>query len=189
MDEMELVRKAKSGDTAAFEILVRQYWTKAYRLAESIVGETDAEDVTVEAFVQAWQSLPKFREQSSFGTWLFRIVLNQAKQWQRKTACIRFEAIEELESECEGESFSLRDIESMVCEQDWKRQVQSSVQKLPEHLRLPLILRFWDELSYPEIAQVLGIKENTARMRVVAALKLLAKMLGVSERSDRRRPS
>jgi RNA polymerase sigma-70 factor (ECF subfamily) len=86
MDEMELVRRAKSGDTAAFETLVHRYWAKAYRLAESIVRSTDAGDVVVEAFVQAWRSLQNFRQQSSFGTWLFRIVINQAKQWQRKAA-------------------------------------------------------------------------------------------------------
>jgi RNA polymerase sigma-70 factor (ECF subfamily) len=63
--------------------------------------------------------------------------------------------------------------------------VKVAVQKLPEHLRLPLVLRFWDELSYPEIAQILGIKESTARMRVFAALKMLAAMLGLS--LDRRR--
>jgi RNA polymerase sigma-70 factor (ECF subfamily) len=58
--------------------------------------------------------------------------------------------------------------------------VQQAVQQLPEHLRLPLVLRFWDELSYPETAELLGIKESTARMRVASALKhltiLLAKM-------------
>jgi RNA polymerase sigma-70 factor (ECF subfamily) len=73
MDERELVRRAKGGDEVAFEALVRRYWAKAYRLAESLVGSADAEDVVVEAFVQAWQALPRFREQASFGTRLFRI--------------------------------------------------------------------------------------------------------------------
>jgi RNA polymerase sigma-70 factor (ECF subfamily) len=184
MDEMELVRRAKSGDTAAFETLVHRYWAKAYRLAESIVGSTDAEDVVVEAFVQAWRSLPNFRQQSSFGTWLFRIVINQAKQWQRKAANWVIEPLEE-DFCASDETLSFRDIEAIACERDWQHRVKVAVQKLPEHLRLPLVLRFWDELSYLEIAQILGIKESTARMRVFAALKMLAAMLGLS--LDRRR--
>lgn len=184
MDEMELVRRAKSGDTAAFETLVHRYWTKAYRLAESIVGSADAEDVVVEAFVQAWKSLQNFRQQSSFGTWLFRIVINQAKQWQRKVANWMIEPLEE-EFCSDDEAPSFRDIEAIACEQDWQHRVKMAVQKLPEHLRLPLVLRFWDELSYSEIAQILGIKESTARMRVFSALKMLAAMLGLS--LDRRR--
>jgi RNA polymerase sigma-70 factor (ECF subfamily) len=184
MDEMELVRRAKSGDTAAFETLVHRYWAKAYRLAESIVGSTDAGDVVVEAFVQAWRSLQNFRQQSSFGTWLFRIVINQAKQWQRKAANWMTEPLEE-EICASDETFSFRDIEAIACERDWQHRVRVAVQKLPKHLRLPLVLRFWDELSYPEIAQILGIKESTARMRVFAALKMLAAMLGLS--LDRRR--
>lgn len=184
MDEMELVRRAKAGDTSAFEALVRRYWAKAYRLAESIVGSTDAEDVVVEAFVQVWRSLQNFRQRSSFGTWLFRIVINQAKQWQRKAANLPVELHED-EFDLSGEAFSFRDIEEIACERDWQHRVKVAVQKLPEHLKLPLVLRFWDELSYPEIAQVLGVKESTARMRVLAALKMLAAMLGLS--LDRRR--
>ncbi len=175
MDERELVRRAKGGDEVAFEALVRRYWAKAYRLAESLVGSADAEDVVVEAFAQAWQALPRFREQASFGTWLFRIVLNQARQWRRKQMTAPVEPLE-TESE-EGEELSLRDIEALACERDWRRRVQQAVHQLPEHLRLPLVLRFWDELSYSEIAEVLGIKESTARMRVASALKQLAAIL------------
>ncbi len=187
MDERELVQRAKRGDAEAFERLVRRYWTKAYRLAQSLVGDADAEDVTTEAFLQAWQALPRFRETASFGTWLFRIVFNQAKQWRRKAAALPTEPLGEgWELD---EALSWRDIEALACDRDFQRHVQLAVQKLPEPLRLPLVLRFWGELSYPEITQVLGIKENTARMRVVAALKALAKLLGLSESKDRRRLS
>ncbi|MGQ9519401.1 MAG: RNA polymerase sigma factor [Candidatus Fervidibacter sp.] len=175
---MELVRRAKAGDVKAFEELVHRYWSKTFRLAESIVGSTDAEDITIEAFVQAWQAVQKFREQSSFGTWLFRIVINQAKQWQRKRVTSHFEPLEG-ENGWDGAEVSLRGVEAIACERDWQRRVRAAVQKLPEQLRLPLVLRFWNELSYPEIAQLLGIKESTARMRVVAALKMLATMLGL----------
>ena len=184
MDEMELVRRAKAGDTVAFETLVHRYWAKAYRLAESIVGSADAEDVVIEAFVQAWKSLQNFRQQSSFGTWFFRIVINQAKQWQRKAVSWMTEPLEE-EFCSDDEAPSFRYIEAIACERDWQHRVKVAVQKLPEHLKLPLVLRFWDELPYPEIAQVLGIKESTARMRVFAALKMLAAMLGLP--LDRRR--
>lgn len=186
MDEHELVRQAKRGDTAAFEALVQRYWAKAYRLAESLVGAQDAADVTVDAFARAWQGLPRFREQASFGTWLFRILVNCAKEWQRKRATAPVEPLEEVDTEDE-EGVSLRDIEAIACERDRQRFVRQAVQQLPDHLRLPLVLRFWDELTYAEIAQVLGIKESTARMRVAAALKMLAETLASVERSGRRR--
>ena len=184
MDEMELIRRAKLGDTAAFEALVRCYWGRVYRLAESIVGQADAEDVTVETFVQAWKTLAQFRGQSSFGTWLFRITVNQAKQWLRKASFVQFE---QLETVWDDEQFSLKEVEAIACERDWRQRVKAAVQNLPEHLRLPLVLRFWNELSYPEIAQLLGIKESTARMRVTASLKVLASILGLTERPNRGR--
>jgi RNA polymerase sigma factor (sigma-70 family) len=103
---------------------------------------------------------------------------------QRKAASWVTEPLEE-DFCASDETLSFRDIEAIACERDWQHRVKVAVQKLPEHLRLPLVLRFWDELSYPEIAQILGIKESTARMRVFAALKMLAAMLGLS--LDRRR--
>ncbi len=187
MDEQELVRKAKQGDTAAFEVLVQRYWAKAYRLAESLVGATDAADVTVDAFARAWQGLPHFRERAAFGTWLFRIVINCAKEWHRKWGRAPVEPLEEEVDAWGEEGMSLWEIEALVCERDWQRSVRQAVQQLPEHLRLPLVLRFWDELTYEEIAQVLGIKESTARVRVATALKMLAARLSCAKRSDRRR--
>ncbi len=184
MDEKEIVRRAKSGDVAAFEVLVRRYWEKVYRLVESMVGQPDAEDVVVETFVKAWQSLPNFRGQSSFGTWIFRIAVNQAKQWLRKMAAVQ---LEPLDAEWDDEPIPLWEVEAIALERDWQRRVKTAVQNLPEHLRLPLLLRFWGELSYPEIAQVLGIKDSTARMRVVTALKFLAAKLGLTERPNRGR--
>ncbi len=184
MDELELVRRAKSDDVAAFEVLVRRYWEKVFRLIESMVGNTDAEDVTVETFAQAWKALAQFREQSSFGTWLFRIAINQVKQWQRKASTVQFEPLETI---WDDEQISLREIEDIACKRDWQQQVKGAVQNLPEHLRLPLVLRFWSDLSYPEIAQILGIKESTARMRVATALRTLAEILGLEEKPNRRR--
>ncbi len=187
MDEQDLVRRAKQGDATAFEVLVQRYWAKAYRLAESLVGATDAADVTVDAFVRAWQGLPRFRERASFGTWLFRIVVNCAKEWHRKWSTAPVEPLEEEIDAWGEEAMSLWDIEALACERDWHRFVRQAIQQLPEHLRLPLVLRFWDELTYEEIAQVLGVKESTARMRVAIALKMLAERLSGAKGPDRRR--
>ncbi|MCS7224833.1 MAG: sigma-70 family RNA polymerase sigma factor [Armatimonadetes bacterium] len=172
MKEEDIVRNAQRGDRHAYEILVRTYWSKIYRLAASIVGRDEAEDVACEVFLQAWRALPKFRLQSSFHTWLYRITVNFALR--RKKKMDREEPMEFVEFPEEDQEPSLRDIEAAACEREQRSLVAQWVQQLPDELRTPLLLRFWNDLSYAEIAEILGIKETTARMRTASALKRLA---------------
>ncbi len=169
MTEEELVRRAQKGDQKAFDALVGRYWDKTYRLALSIVGPSDAEDVASSAFLQAWKSLSRFGLRSSFATWLYRITFNIAVRQKRKQA--REEPMEEVE---EGTEPSLWDIEEMASDREIKRLLHRLVQQLPEELRVPLVLRFWNDLSYEEIGQVLGVRESTARMRTAEALQRIS---------------
>lgn len=169
MDERELVRRAKQKDVTAFEILVDRHWAKIYRLVEALIGSNDAEAVTVDVFVRAWESLPRFREAASFGTWVHRIAVNLCHEYLRRR---RWEIVtDEIPT---GERLSLGDIEDIVCDREMRRLIRQWISELPEHLRVPLILRFWQELSYREIAQVLGTKESTVRMRVATAIERLS---------------
>ncbi len=90
--EAVLVAAARDGDLAAFGLLVRRHQVAVYRVALRMLGtHADAEDVAQEAFVQAWRSLARFRGDSSFGTWLYRIVTNRALNVlsaQRETASL-----------------------------------------------------------------------------------------------------
>jgi len=83
---LELVRRAQAGDREAFEMLVERHAAETYRLAAAIVGATDARDVAQEAFVTAWQQLPRLRETNAFSPWLRRICVNRSRNWLRSVS-------------------------------------------------------------------------------------------------------
>ena len=93
MEEKALVQRSKEGDEEAFSALVNKYKTKVFRLVFSFIHDRDiADDLTQETFIKAYLALPKFRLESEFGTWLYRISLNHTKDYLRKKlGCIKKE--------------------------------------------------------------------------------------------------
>src|SRR5512136_3433435 len=102
-DEPKLVRAAQRGDMAAFEELVARHRDKIYARAYSMIrNEEEALDLSQEAWVKAWQRLGQFQSESSFGTWMTRIVINLCLDQLRKQKRQRSESIEELDEELGG---------------------------------------------------------------------------------------
>lgn len=187
-DEM-LVERARNGEREAFKQLVEQYQSRAHAVALGVVGNyQDAEDVVQDAFVKAYRNLGSFRGQSSFYTWLYRIVFNLAIDLSRRAYRKNEHSVEHaagLDSAARTSASDAGSYLGKVADPEEERRnaeirlrfSQALASLSPEH-RAVIILREIDGLSYSEISDVIGCSKGTvmsrlhhARKRLQAALK------------------
>lgn len=181
--DQELVARAQRGDKRAFGLLVEKYQRKLARLLSRFVRDpAEVEDVTQEAFIKAYRALPKFRGDSAFYTWLYRIGINTAKNYLmaagRRAPTSTGVDSEEAESLEEGEQ--LRDIntpESLLLSREIGDTVNATMQSLPEELRTAIQLREIEGMSYEDIAQIMNCPIGTVRSRIFRAREAIAEQL------------
>lgn len=181
-NESELVAAAKAGDVSAFETLVSRYERKIYRLAQHITqNNEDAEDVSQEAFLKAFEHLGEFQGNSRFYTWLVRIAVNQALMKLRKRRNKDVSLDEDIETE---DNFIPREIEDWgpspedrYTQEELARILGQVIGELDPSFRLVFQLRDIDELSTEETAEALGISVPAVKSRLLRArLKLRDKL-------------
>jgi RNA polymerase sigma-70 factor (ECF subfamily) len=181
-EDREAVRRVQAGDTEAFEVLVDKYKRKTFRLAFSVLrDQEEALDVSQEAFVKAFRSLPKFKGDSAFYTWLFRITMNLAldRRRQRITRARSMGGEDVPPEEWERTAVAgdaSPDDEAVGAER--RSRIQAALESLPEHHRSIIILGDIQGLSYREIAEVLAIPMGTVMSRLHNARKRLREALG-----------
>ena len=173
MTEQELVHSAQKGDTSAFGQLVEAHQSKIYSLCYRMTGNAeDAADLTQEVFLSAWRSLSRFQEQSSFGTWIYRMATNASIDFLRreKRRQVLSMTMEEDSEERQAQVPDERYSPHRLLEQKEARQaVADALAALsPEH-RQVLVLREMEGLSYQEIGQLLGLEEGTVKSRIARA--------------------
>jgi RNA polymerase sigma-70 factor (ECF subfamily) len=181
--DQELVERAQRGDKQAFGLLVEKYQRKLARLLSRFVRDpAEVEDVTQEAFIKAYRALPKFRGDSAFYTWLYRIGINTAKNYLmaagRRAPTSTGVDSEEAESLEEGEQ--LRDIntpESLLLSREIGDTVNATMESLPEELRTAIQLREIEGMSYEDIAQIMNCPIGTVRSRIFRAREAIADQL------------
>ena len=181
--DQELVERAQRGDKQAFGLLVEKYQRKLARLLSRFVRDpAEVEDVTQEAFIKAYRALPKFRGDSAFYTWLYRIGINTAKNYLmaagRRAPTSTGVDSEEAESLEEGEQ--LRDIntpESLLLSREIGDTVNATMESLPEELRTAIQLREIEGMSYEDIAQIMNCPIGTVRSRIFRAREAIAEQL------------
>ena len=171
--DQQLVQRAQRGDLRAFDLLVLKYQGRIAALVSRYVSDAgEVEDVTQEAFIKAYRALGKFRGDSAFYTWLYRIAANAAKnhlvaKGRRPGADATIEDAEGFE---EGgmlpESASP---EALAMGNELAAVVESALNALPDELKAALMLREFDGLSYDDIADVLGCPVGTVRSRIFRA--------------------
>ena len=159
VDDRILVQAAKAGDLDAFETLVRRYQGAVYRVALGLLGsDADAQDVTQDTFVRAWQALGRFRGDSAVGTWLYRIVTRRCLDLlaaRRPTA-----ALEERHAAAAGDP-------AVAAEQRERlHAVTRELAALPADQRAALVLREFEGLSYEQIADVLDTMVPAIKGRI-----------------------
>lgn len=192
--DQQLVERAQRGDKHAFELLVAKYQRRLGRLISRFVrNASEAEDVTQDAFIKAYRALPAFRGDSAFYTWLYRIGINTAKnylvaQGRRAPTSTPLDAEEAEAFEDAALLHEVATPENELMSKQVVEVVNSSLQELPDDLRMALTLREIEGLSYEEIAAVMDCPIGTVRSRIFRAREAIATnlrpLLGTSE--DRR---
>ena len=171
--DRQLVQRAQRGDLRAFDLLVLKYQGRIAALVSRYISDaSEVEDVTQEAFIKAYRALDKFRGDSAFYTWLYRIAANAAKNYlvargRRPGADATLEDAEAFgDTDLVSESGSP---EAVAMGDELAEVVAAALQALPEELRAALTLRELEGLSYDDIADVLECPVGTVRSRIFRA--------------------
>lgn len=186
MDEQQvdhaLIARVQQGDKQAFNLLVIKYQNKVCGvLSRYLPNSGDVQDVAQEAFLKAYRALPSFRGDCAFYTWLYRIVINTAKN--HLTAQGRRPPMTDLDTE-EAEYHDLgRDLkeisnpESQMLSEELREVVFATIDSLPPELKMALSLRELEGLSYDEIAEVMSCPVGTVRSRIFRAREAVEKRI------------
>lgn len=174
MYEKDLIRRSKEGDERAFGTLVNAYKTKVFNMAFSLTRNREvADDLAQEVFIKAYFALPKFKEKSRFGTWIYRITMNHTKDYMRKTGPFKQVPFDESMGDLPNQEEEMVEKER---ELEWKKKSQTIhkvLDKLPEKYRIILSLRDMQGFAYEDISKILRISPGTVDSRLHRARKML----------------
>lgn len=163
-DERRLIARAQSGDTAAFRTLVDQHSARAYALALRILrSPSDAEEVAQDAFVRVWSALPGFRGDSTFGTWLYRIVARRAfdRAQVMKNRRVREQAEAQLPEAAAPDAADEDLLEAA--------KLQRLIATLTPAQRMAVTMFYYEGRSVEQVALLLGMPENTVKTHLSRA--------------------
>ena len=175
-EDQQWLDRARSGDRAAFGVLVRQHQRRVHRLALHLTGSAgDADDVTQETFLRAYRAIHRFDGRAALVTWLYRICVNVAlnlrRQGRRIVADIDDPRVPEPVSEAASPAVTSERAQAY-------RQLAQALDALSESLRTTMVLACVEQLPYKDIAQVLGCSEGTVAWRVHEARRKLREAIG-----------
>ena len=184
--ESELLHRARQGDAAAFEALIRRHDKHLYRVARSVLlDDHEAEDAVQETYVRVFIGLRDFRAAASLRTWLTRIVLNEAiRRKRRRRAVLDLDVLHATQERTRRpiHSSSLtareRDPERAAAQVQIRKILEHEVDKLPAAFRIVFVLRDVEEISAKETAKLLGIREETVKTRLHRSRRMLRESLG-----------
>lgn len=181
-DELSLAQRIVNGDRCAFEVLMRRYNRRLYRLARaSLRDDAEAKDALQDAYLCAYRCIGQFRGEAALSTWLSRLVLNECgARWRR--ALRRENIIPIVSADPCMEIFtripdSAESPDHCTARAQMRSILERKVAELPENLRLVFVLRSIEELSIEEIADTLSISQDTVRSRHFRARGLLRESL------------
>jgi RNA polymerase sigma-70 factor, ECF subfamily len=189
LSDEKLVRLAQRGDMLAFEELVARHRDKIYARAFSMVrNEDDAIDLSQEAWVKAWQRLKQFQGESSFVTWMTRIVINLCLDHLRKAKRHRAESIELMEEESGGVERQMPVVQINPTEGlergEIRQRIDKALGQLSYEHRTVLILHEFEQLEYKEIAKRMQCSIGTVMSRLFYARRRMANLLASFKREE-----
>ncbi|MCJ7681927.1 MAG: RNA polymerase sigma factor [Candidatus Aminicenantes bacterium] len=174
MDEKTLVRLSLEGNNDAFEELVKKYKAKMVNLAFSMThNRENADDLAQDVFIKAYSALKKFRFQSEFGTWIYRIALNHIKDFLRTENKVVKVPFEERYKDVGKQDDEMMKRERDSVQEKRRHLVHDGIRALPEKYQTILSLRDIQGFSYEEIGQILNLTPGTVDSRLHRARRLL----------------
>jgi RNA polymerase sigma-70 factor (ECF subfamily) len=185
-----LIAGLQSGDSGAFEKLLREYGPRLLRLARRIlINEEDARDTLQDAMVAVYRSIDKFESTSALSTWLHRIIVNTALMRLRSKRRHPEEDIEQYLPRFASDGHQVEpstpwteSADQVIEREELRTSVREAIEKLPDAYRIVLHLRDIEEMSTAETAEILGISTNVVKIRLHRARQALRKLLDASMR-------
>jgi RNA polymerase sigma-70 factor (ECF subfamily) len=180
-EDWDCVQKIIQGDYSEFDILMDKYQSMVYNLCSKYTDSVEeAEDFTQDIFLKVFESLSKFRGESEFSTWLYTISRNELKMKYRKS-----KKIEQEVSELKEESLFTKlkkwkehiTPEVELLKEEYKSKITQLVNKLPNNYKTPLLMYYFDNMSYKEISTKLNLKMNTLKSYIFRGKESLKKEL------------
>jgi len=175
-EDVELVQEALGGNALSFQLLIERYQDRIFALARRYTkSAVEVEDIAQDTFLKAFRRLDSFQRQSSFSTWLYRIAVNTALDFLKRTGRSPVRAVEEPELSAEpvrgqaGSGASILAPDAHMQREEIARVTQEVLDELPEIFRTVLVLREFEDLSYQAMAEVLGISIGTVESRLFRA--------------------
>jgi RNA polymerase sigma-70 factor (ECF subfamily) len=173
-DDVQLVQASQQGDQDAFSFLMQRHQRRVFNLSLRMLQDyEDANEITQEAFLAAWQGLPAFRSEARFSTWLYRIAYHCClRQIERR----KREKIQHLVIQAEP-FLEEKQVEDLLELRDQQTAVREQMEQLPTRYRVVLILRHLQEMTYEEMADILSMPVGTVKTHLFRARNLLKERL------------
>lgn len=168
----ELIQRILSGEKRLFELLIRKYNQRLYRIGMSILEhEAEAEDAMQTAYINAYEHLSRFEQRASFGTWLTRIMLNQCYEQKRKSKPVltNFEQTDNF--------VNMKTPANELANKELSNLLEQAIAQLPEKYRLVFVLREIEDMSVRETSATLNIEEPNVKVRLNRAKTMLRENL------------
>ena len=181
-EDMSLIQEALAGDQNSFSRLRQKYHDAIFNLIYRMIREKDeVKDLTQEAFIKAFGSLPSFNNEYAFSTWLYKIATNNCIDYIRRKKLQTFSIDKPIESKEGDFSFELPDStyepdKEMISSQR-KKLLEDAINSLPPKYRQVIVMRHQEELEYQEIAQILKLPLGTVKAHIFRAREMLYKYL------------
>ncbi|MBT8103116.1 MAG: RNA polymerase sigma factor RpoE [Gammaproteobacteria bacterium] len=181
--DKKLVKRVQRGDKGAFDLLVLKYQHKIVNLVMRYVRDPElALDITQEAFIKAYRALPRFRGDSAFYTWMYRIAVNTAKNHlaaqRRRPINVNLDLQDSEQYDLHAKLKETDTPEAITLSNELRDTVERAIAALPEDLRTAIILRELEGMSYEEIAQTMECPVGTVRSRIFRARDAISKKVG-----------
>ena len=184
--DSELLERARQGDAAAFDMLIRRHDKHLYRIARGVLSDDhEAEDAVQETYIRAFAGLRNFRGAASLRTWLTRIVLNEAiRRRRRRPSMVDLDALHAAQERTRRPIHSSaltareRDPERAAAQSQIRKMLEKAIDDLPAAFRIVFVMRDVEETSTADTASLLGIQEETVKTRLHRARRILRESLG-----------
>jgi len=175
-----LVLKSQDGDARSFELLILKYQRRIFNVIYRVVRNEDiVEDLAQETFLNAFNSIKNFKRQSSFYTWIYRVAVNISLNYLSKQKKLKVVDDAVMETESVVDRIATYDMspEKSLRSKESTSVIFKAIDKLPDDMRIAIMLRDYEGLSYQEVSEVMNCPIGTVRSRIFRGRAILKEML------------